>query len=237
MIKNRFAFRALTALLVLAVLSCGLVACKNKDDADDPSKTVMGYYQNSAPTKVETKTVQTTGDITLNGNYILTTGLIGDKNVAVYEEKYQQMRSVESGGESTTIYGHIEDVHNLYHYVEGTGTRQVHPETHIVIKDWDINGRVFDIEQGSFAMNLKAQHVTNVAYADGIYTATVPAANTATVLGQQLGADVKVTVRDNGAQIVSVTLEYTLPANGNVQETAVVINITYTYDNERINID
>ena len=227
--------KATSVVLLLAIMLSACVSCKGKLKAKD----IAEMYANSAPTMVVSRTVQTTGDITLTSTYSLQTGTVGGKAAAIYEENYQRMRSVESGGESTTIYDYIEEVHNLFQYVEGKGTRQLHPDTHLVIKDWDINGKTFVIEQGSFALALKNKYVKNQNYdaATKTYTAKVPAKHTAAVFGSAIPVDVQIAIVNNGAEIIAVNIEYDLPAEGNVQPTHVVIHIEYTYDNERINLD
>ena len=230
--KNIIRITALVLLVALLVPVC--VSCK-KDEASSAG-VIAQMYQNSAPTKAVSHTVQTTGDIVLSGTYTLVTGTVGGKAAAIYEENYQEMRSVESGGESTTIYDYIKDVHNLYQYVEGKGTRQLDVNTHNVISDWNPNGKVFAIEQGSFALYL-AGNITNEQYDGTTFSATVPQANTKAVFGYEIAADVSVTVVNNGAEIISVHIEYNLPEEGEVKATHVVMDIEYTYDNERITLD
>ena len=230
--KNIIRITALVLLVALLVPVC--VSCKKEEAAPSSASVIAEMYKNSAPTKAVSKTVQTTGDIVLSGTYTLVTGTIGGKAAAVYEEHYQEMRSVESGGESTTIYDYIKD--SLYQYVEGKGTRQLDVNTHNVISDWNPNGKTYAIEQGSFAINLNG-NVTGEQYNGTTYTATVPQANTKNVFGYEIAANVAVTVVNNGAEIISVRIEYNLPAEGEVKETHVVMDIEYTYDNERITLD
>ena len=230
--KNIIRITALVLLVALLVPVC--VSCK-KDEASSAG-VIAQMYKNSAPTKAVSHTVQTTGDIVLSGTYTLVTGTVGGKAAAIYEENYQEMRSVESGGESTTIYDYIKDVHNLYQYVDGKGTRQLDVNTHNVISDWNPNGKVFAIEQGSFALYL-AGNITNEQYDGTTFSATVPQANTKAVFGYEIAADVSVTVVNNGAEIISVHIEYNLPEEGEVKATHVVMDIEYTYDNERITLD
>lgn len=236
--KKKLIIIIVAAVLGVALIAGGVVlALSLLGGETDFIADVNQMYLGSNPTKVVSKTTQTFGDTTLNGTYSLTTGIIGGKNAAVYEEKYQDMRSVEEGGEGTTIYGPIADHHNLFHYIEGKGTRQINPETLNIISDWDPEGRVFSIKQEGIIIALSAKRIENEVYENNTLTCVVPADNTAAVLGQTIAADVNLTIKDNGAQIISVTLEYVLPADGNVQETTVVIEISYTYDNERIYID
>ena len=232
--KNIIKVIALVLLFALLVPAC--VSCKKEEPAPSSASVIAEMYKNSAPTKAVSKTVQTTGDIILSGTYTLKTGTIGGKAASVYEEHYQEMRTVESGGESTTIYDYIKDEHKLYQYVEGKGTRQLDVNTHNVISDWNPNGKTYAIEQGSFALNLEG-NVTGEQYDGTTYTATVPQAKTANVFGYDIAADVAVTVVNNGAEIISVRIEYNLPAEGEVKETHVVMDIEYTYDNERITLD
>lgn len=223
--------RIVAVLLLCAVMTGALVSCGGG------VKDVLEMYENSAPTKVEAKTVETSGSIVLNGLFTITTGNISGKTAAVYEEKYQRMRDIESGGETANVYGEIEDVHNLFHYIDGKGTRQVNPETFNVISDWNPEGKVFAINQGVFTLNLKGKYLKGEDYEGHTLTATVPAKHTGSVFGTDLGVDARLVITDNGAQIVGVHIEYTLPADGNVQATTVVIDIKYTYDNERITIN
>ena len=232
--KNIIRITALVLLVALLVPVC--VSCKKEEAPASNAGVIAQMYKNSAPTKAVSRTVQTTGDIVLSGTYTLVTGTIGGKAAAVYEEQYQEMRSVESGGESTTIYDYIKEVHNLYQYVDGKGTRQLDVNTHNTISDWNPNGKVFAIEQGSFALYL-AGNITGEQYDGTTFSATVPQAKTKAVFGYEIAADVSVVVVNNGAEIISVHIEYNLPAEGEVKETHVVMDIEYTYDNERITLD
>ena len=231
--KNIIRITALVLLVALLVPVC--VSCK-KDKEVSNAGAIAQMYRNSAPTKAVSHTVQTTGDIVLSGTYTLVTGTIGGKAAAIYEESYQEMRTVESGGESTTIYDYIKDVHNLYQYVEDKGTRQLDANTHNVISDWNPNGKVFAIEQGSFALYLSG-NITDEKYDGTTFSATVPQAKTKAVFGYEIAADVSVVVVNNGAEIISVHIEYDLPEEGEVKATHVEMNIEYTYDNERITLD
>lgn len=227
--------KAIAVVLLSALLVSACVSCGNKLDVKD----IVEMYSNSAPTKIVSRTVQTSGDITVSGKYTLLTGTIGGVPAAIYEEDYQEMRSVEEGGQSTTIYEYIKDVHKLYQYVEGKGTRELHPDTKIELSGWNANGQVYTIEQGSFALNLTKKSIKDAEYnADTkTFTATVPAGNTESVFGQAIPVDVKIAIVNDGAQIIGIHVEYTLPAEGEVQETNIVIDVEYTYDNERINLD
>ena len=231
--KNIIRITALVLLVALLVPVC--VSCK-KDKEVSNAGAIAQMYRNSAPTKAVSHTVQTTGDIVLSGTYTLVTGTIGGKAAAIYEESYQEMRTVESGGESTTIYDYIKDVHNLYQYVEDKGTRQLDANTHNVISDWNPNGKVFAIEQGSFALYLSG-NITDEKYDGTTFSATVPQAKTKAVFGYEIAADVSVVVVNNGAEIISVHIEYDLPEEGEVKATHVEMDIEYTYDNERITLD
>ena len=227
--------RAIAVVLLSALLVSACVSCGGKLNAKD----VVEMYANRAPTKIESRTVQTSGDITFTGKYTLTTGFVGGKAAALYEEDYQELRTVEEGGQTTTIYEYIKDVHNLFQYVEDKGTRQVHPDTHIAITDWKLDGKVFSIEEGSFALNLKNKLLDDESYDKDTrtFSATVPEKHTQSVFGESIAADVKIAIVNDGAQIISVHVEYDLPADGNVQATHIVIDVEYTYDNERISID
>ena len=231
--KNIIRITALVLLVALLVPVC--VSCK-KDKEVSNAGAIAQMYRNSAPTKAVSRTVQTTGDIVLSGTYTLVTGTIGGKAAAIYEESYQEMRTVESGGESTTIYDYIKDVHNLYQYIEDKGTRQLDANTHNVISDWNPNGKVFAIEQGSFALYLSG-NITGEQYDGTTFSATVPQAKTKAVFGYEIAADVSVVVVNNGAEIISVHIEYDLPEEGEVKATHVEMDIEYTYDNERITLD
>lgn len=229
--------KLIAVVLLAALLASACISCKkDKFGAEE----IAAMYSNSAPTKIVSRTVQTSGDITVTGTYTLLTGTIGGKAAAIYEEQYQEMRTVEEGGQTTTIYEYIKDVHKLYQYVEGKGTRELHPETKIELSTWNENGKVYTIEQGSFAINLAGKGVVSGESYDAAsktYTATVPASNTATVFGQSIASDVKVRIVNDGAQITEINVEYDLPAEGEVQATHIVISVEYTYDNERINLD
>ena len=82
-----------------------------------------------------------------------------------------------------------------------------------------------------------AGNITNEQYDGTTFSATVPQANTKAVFGYEIAADVSVTVVNNGAEIISVHIEYNLPEEGEVKATHVVMDIEYTYDNERITLD
>ncbi len=227
--------KAIAVVLLSALLVSACVSCGGKLNAKD----VAEMYSNSAPTKIVSRTVQTSGDIVFTGKYTLTTGVIGGKAASVYEEDYQELRSVEEGGQTTNIYEYIKDVRNLYQYVEGKGTRQVHPDTHITIQDWDLNGKKYTIEEGSFAVNLKNKFLKDEEYdADTkTFSALVLEKYTESVFGESIPSDVKIAIQNDGAQIIGIHVEYDLPADGDVQATHIVIDVEYTYDNEKISID
>ena len=227
--------KAIAVILLSALLVSVCVSCGGKLNAKD----VAEMYSNSAPTKIVSRTVQTSGDITLSGEYTLLTGTVGGKAAAVYEERFQEMRSVEEGGQSTDIYDYVKDVHRLFQYVEGRGTRELNPDTHIEITSWNAEGKVYSIEQGGFAVNLTNKLLKDREYDKDTktFSATVLEKNTEAVFGTAIPADVKIAIVNDGAQIISIHVEYDLPAEGEVQATHIVIDVEYTYDNERINLD
>lgn len=229
--KKIIAFVLLAALCLTALCSCG------GKDVD----RIVEMYANSNPSKIVSTTVQTLGPVTLNGTYTLTIGTVGGVNAAIYDENYQQLRSVEDGGATDVIYGNVETVHNLGQYIEGKGVRYLNPDTNIIIQDWNPEATSLVPEKGAIAMNLKNKYMDDVEVDGHTMTFTVPAKHTASVFGSAaaMDCDVYVEIVDNGAEIISVHIEYTLPADdaNHLPETVCVTDIVYTYDIEPITID
>ena len=221
--------------LVLVLCLSMLASCSDKKAIEK----VAEMYENSAPTKVVSTTVQTVGQQVLTSRYSLTTGNIGSLRAAIYEEDYSEMRTVENGGLTDIIYGPISTEPRIYQYIEGKGTRTIHKETGNVIVDWTLEGKAYVIDKGEMAMTLTKKLIENVEYENHVFSFTVPAENTARVFGvaNNLPVDASVRITDNGAEIISVHIEYTVPADGTVPDNHVVIDIEYTYNINRITIE
>ena len=71
-----------------------------------------------------------------------------------------------------------------------------------------------------------------ITYKDRTLSFIVYAADTAAVFGKDMGADVAVSIVDDGAYIIGVELFWLIPANEaeNTVLTAANVKITYTYD-------
>ncbi len=229
--KKIIAFVLLAALCLTALCSC------RSKDVDE----IVEMYANSNPSKIVSTTVQTLGPVTLNGTYTLTVGTVGGVNAAVYDENYQQIRSIEDGGATDVIYGNVETIHNLVQFIEGKGTRYVHPETGNIIQDWNAEGSSIIPEKGAIAMNLNKKYMEDFESDGNTSSFTVPAKHTASVFGSsaEINSDVYVEIVNNGAEIISVHIEYTVPADeaNHVPEIVSVVDIVYTYDIEPITID
>ena len=87
-------------------------------------------------------------------------------------------------------------------------------------------GGTASVEALTFDINLDASKLETAQVVSGILTATVKAANTASVLGINLGVDASVVISTSAKGVVSVAISYTSAAG------PVEIIATYTYSAE-----
>lgn len=224
------------ALCATAFTSCELI---NKliggEEGDDTLANVAAMYNMSAPTKVVATTTQDFGSYELNCNYELVTGYVDNSLASVYTVTTEELRTVEEGGNTEEVKEMIKSTTKKTEAIEGFGARTNGG-------DWDPAGAVWAIGRGRMAINLDESAVENVSYENHTLTFVVPAANVATVLGQDFSTyitgDVEITIVDDGAVITSIDLHYYLAGDGvNLAESEMTVKVVYTYDLERITIE
>lgn len=229
--------KLLALILTLSLSVLALVGCKGGDEDPEVAglDAVKAMYAISQPTKVVATTTHQFGSNTLIGTYVLTTGYIdGDTPAATYKSNYQKMRDIDSGS-GQQVLGPIEDVETLVEYVEGKGTRET---VNGKRSSWKKDGESIIPAKGVIAINLDASIITQFTYENNVLTFTVPAASTETVLGKAIAADTLVVITTNGVEVIGISISYTETGNAeiNMEQTAVSIEVEYTYDLETVTI-
>lgn len=210
--------KIIAGVLILASLLMILCSCGSAKQID----RVIEMYESSKPTGIVAHTTQTFGDRELNGEYSLKTGTVDGKAAAVYEEWYQRIHSVDEGSASI-VTPPIDEISTVKEYIEGRGVRTDRTGS------WDSSAT---IEIDSIALNLDKKYMDEVSYANRTLSFIVYADDTEAVFGKNIETDVSVSIVDDGAYIIGVTIFWLIPANeaeGTVL-TSTEIVITYTYD-------
>lgn len=210
--------KILACVLVIASVLMILCSCSVGEQVD---KTIE-MYNNSVPTAILAETTQTFGDRTLKGSYTLKRGTIDGKNAAVYEERHQEIYTVEEGA-GATVTPPIDEVTLVKEYIEGRGVRTDR-------KGKWVSSETLEID--SIALNLDKKLMDEIIYKNRTLSFIVYAADTEAVFGKDMGADVSVSIIDDGAYIIGVELFWLIPANEAEQTvlTSANVKITYTYD-------
>ena len=210
--------KILAGVLVITSILVLLCSCSSDKQVDK----VMDMYNSSVPTGIVAETTQTFGDRVLRGSYSLKKGTVDGKNAMVYEERHQEIYSVEEGSGSV-VTPPIQEVSLVKEYIEGRGVRT------------DRKGKWASsetLEIDSIALNLDKKLIDEVAYKNNTLSFIVYASDTEAVFGKDIGADVSVSIKDDGAYVIGVELFWLIPANEAEQTvlTAANVKITYTYD-------
>ncbi|MBQ7363023.1 MAG: hypothetical protein IJW48_01090 [Clostridia bacterium] len=221
--------KKIIALILALSFVLILAACGGDNEVD----MVGDMFEVSRPTKTVTSTSQTTGDIVLEAQYTLTTGIVDGAAASVLITEVDELVSIEDAGASDAVIGSLVTKTELREYVEGKGVR-------VDGGKWDSTAENFANEAGPMSLTLSSEYIKNFKYENNILRCIVPAENTAEVLGlaEDLSVDVSMEITDDGAVVTSVIISYTLPADteAQVSETEITIKSFYFYDNQKIEI-
>jgi len=222
--------KKIIALILVLASSFALFSC---GEAKDAIKKVNKMYKAMTPTKIVTETTQDIGSHVLTGEYVITTGTVDGKSASTLYYNYQKLRSVEDGSGKTEEEP-WETVTLTKEYHEDKGLRENDGK-------WDISGEDFAPTVDGIAMKFEAKHVKDVVddAQNRTITFVVPADKTADVFGDDMApaADVTVTITHDGAAIMSLTMNYTVPAaSKNYPEIVTTIKTVYSYEPQKITI-
>ncbi len=204
----------LAVVCTFALFSCG------EDKVFDNMDT---KFAASVPTRIVTTTTQVIGSTTLNGSYELKTGSVDGKIATVATYSYDEFNKIDEGT-SEEITGVIKTVTGSKEFYAGKGIR-------INGGSWT-DGYNFAPTAGSIDIELTSKNVLEYSYENNTFTCKVSKEKAVEVLGIDVApsADVNVVITDNGAEITSVTIEYTVvDADENYPDTVVKIVTEYYY--------
>ncbi len=212
---------------VFAMFSCG------KEGIEDQVESIERMYSVSAPTKIVATTSSTFGNIVLDGTYTYVTGKIDGKIATVEQSVYEELASVEDG-KGEIITGAVKTVSSTKEFHEDLGIRESYNGA---FKNWT-DGYNFAPVAGDIAIDLAFENLKDVKYENNTLSFTVTSDKTAAVLGEDYAqdADIAVAIVNDGSVVTSITMSYTLEAEGDYPETAVVISISYEYDIQEVTL-
>ena len=215
---------------VFALASCG---------GNNAVDNVGEMFIKSVPTKTVTSIAQVTGDVSLEAQYTLTTGLVNGKTASVLISEVDEMMSVGEAGSSDVIVGSIVTKTEKREYLEGKGVR-------VDGGTWNKKEENFADAAGPTSLNLSSDLIKDFEYTvneekgENTLRIVVRKDNTAEVFGleEDLAVDVSCEITDDGAVITSVIIGYVLPADteAQVEETEITIKCFYFYDIQIIDI-
>ena len=237
-------------LLVIAcmfsVASCSLLGGGNDPVEDNNERADITLFnqmlKESVPTQAVTVVKQKLGRTTFESTYTLTTGTVGGKTATTLVSKVQSLKSVTEGNTEA-----IETKTEYLWYLEGQGTSTNRG------RKWDAEGTNFAPKAGTLNFNLKSENFEEIQYDEENTTLylSVTADKSTEVLKNFLSADqvfeydAFITITAAGGRIVAITVEYVIPGDVigdidnliDVDEVEVVINTTYSYGLQEIDMD
>ena len=221
---------------VFAVSSCGEEEVE-KTPEEIAIETVLSYRAASVPTRVQTNTERVYGEnyYVLKGETILETGKTADGLViTVQTSKQDKLRLVEEGADSVVVEP-IYTEETSEEFLEGSGRRTNG-------KKW-VDGPNFAPSADSIMpFNLQFDKLTDVTYTTAKYSNVLSFTVAEDVAAEVFGAneddecildnesDIKVTITDNGAVIIGITIEYTVEEDDDFPGQTVVIDTVYGYE-------
>ena len=237
-------------LLVIAcmfsVASCSLLGGGKEPVEDNNERADITLFnqmlKESVPTQAVTVVKQKLGRTTFESTYTLTTGTVGGKTATTLVSKVQSLKSVTEGNTEA-----IETKTEYLWYLEGQGTSTNRG------RKWDAEGTNFAPKAGTLNFNLKSENFEEIQYDEENTTLylSVTADKSTEVLKNFLSADqvfeydAFITITAAGGRIVAITVEYVIPGDVigdidnliDVDEVEVVINTTYSYGLQEIDMD
>ncbi len=188
--------KILTIIIVLGCLlafaSCGgsqQSSSGNNGETPADASSIQAIVDASAPKSAVIKVTLSSEIGDLNGQYNVVYNDDGSANI-VYS--YEQFNTYDAAGQ----LGELKSV------VSGEVT---------VSADGTVNGTISGvggIQATSFVLNLDNSKLSGLVAEGGSLQATVPAANTASVLGISTGADVSLSVMTGSGVLTSVAMSY-----------------------------
>lgn len=215
--------KKILALILLVGCIFTLCSCKlfkkDKENTDDNNTDIEDTNEDSDPSKEAVAAIQAkidastpkTADITVTLKAVL------DDLYSEYNVTYNQ------DGTATVVYTY-EKFNDLNadsdeHKSAYSGTATVSPDGTVS----DAIGGTASVEALTFDISLDAAKLENAEVIAGVLTATVKAANTAAVLGVELGADASLAISTSANGVTSIAIAYASAAG------PVEIIATYTY--------
>ncbi len=223
--------KIISTVLVLACVFT-FFSCGGNGSTKAALKDINDMYNAISPSMVETETTRNFGNYSLVNKGTLKVGTAGAAKVAVYEYSNQQLRDIESGSGSE-ILDFIETVTGIKEYHEELGYRENGGK-------WDEEGEDFTPETGAIALNLTEDTVQDFKYDEEnkTYSFSVLAADTEAVFGKEIESDVAVTITRTAADIVGLTLSYTVQSKSKDHpEIQITVKASYSYDTQTITIN
>ena len=212
---------------ILTLCSCGLLNNKkNNNNADNGSNNTQtgGNTSGNNTPNVDTATVAAiqskidaskpvAADITVTLKAVL------DELNSEYNVTYNE------DGTATVVYTY--EKFNSFDE-DSDEYKSTYTGTVIVGADGTLTGDVDNasVEALTFDINLDVAKLATVEVVSGVLTATIKAANTASVLGVNLGSDASVVVSTNASSVVFIAISYNSVAG------PVEIIATYNYSAE-----
>lgn len=221
-------------ITIVLAIACAFTLFSCGGNATEASIDELNSMYNAiSPSRVEVTTTQSFGKYELKTVSTLVTGSVDGFAVTVYTESREQFRSIEDGA-GAEIVGPIEKIESSWVYHEDLGYR-------VNGGKWDIEAEDPTPETGAIALNMSSDTCEDFNNDEEKKTVTfkVLPENSAEVFGTELSSEALVTIVHSGADIVSVTIAYTVvdPDNDMHPEIDVVIEAKYSYVAQQVTFD
>ena len=230
--KKRFIALALIVVLALSLASCdlrSLLLPGVPQNTGEVSEKIIAMYGRSTPTRSETVVTYTFAGKTLRDTTTLMKGKIDGKlEAAILDQVTQKLRTVADGS-NASILGEIEETKTYKEYLEGQGVRTNGGA-------WDSSESNFAPSEGSITLKINDAVIVNVKENGNTITFVIAKENTKSVFGKEIGANVSVALKHDGASIVEIKLDYIEPAVSDLPEMEVSIVVNYYYGLQNITI-
>ena len=218
--------KKIVSLMIMITCLLTLFACG--EGAVDPIAAVKKMYSVSCPTKIESRTVQTISGRDYESTETVVCGKVDGKDASVYESTYDDLADIMENAALPIV-----PRKSRVEYLEGKGTRENNGA-------WNAEGKNFAPTNGSIALNITKDNVTDAALsADGkVFTCTIKAEKTASVFGEGNGinSDVSVTITTNGSVVTMVELTWQVVKTLSTPTVDVYVKTNYSNDLEVITL-
>jgi hypothetical protein len=248
--------KIIAALLILccmfSVVSCNMLG--GNGDGDDglgnideataaQIDNILGMFDDSIPTKAETRTTETVGNVIIESSAYLVTGTVGGKKASVYYGNYQSLSEIGN------TFDMVNRAPESKWYIEGQGVSIDKGVT------WDATAGDFAPTEGFIKVVLNKSKIKEAEYNEATSTLKVTIAKeyatevVAAYLekGQTIDSDITITIVTAGGRVNGLKLEYYIPAHEisvpdsdakiPVQQTDIVVDAKYSYDIQTITLE